>query len=64
VSKVVAPPVIFKVNKGLELPPITLANVFPVPETVTVPSVPAKPLIVPVIVAVVPENVAVAAVVL
>ena len=42
----------------LFVPPIMLANVFPVPETVIVPSVVAKPLIVPVIVAVVPENVA------
>ena len=41
-----------------------LANVFPVPETVIVPSVVAKPLIVPVIVAVVPENVAEAVAVL
>ena len=34
-----------------------LANVFPVPVTLIVPSVAAAPLIVPVIVAVVPENV-------
>ena len=57
-SNVVIPALIFIVDKGLELPPITLANVFPVPETVIVPSVVAKPLIVPVIVVVVPENVA------
>ena len=44
------------VDKGF-VPPIALANVFPVPETVTVPSVVAKPLIVPVIVLAVPENV-------
>ena len=48
----------------LFVPPIMLANVLPVPETVIVPSVVAKPLIVPVIVAVVPENVAVAVAVL
>ena len=61
---VVVPALIVIVDKGLELPPITLANVFPVPVTLIVPSVVSKPLIVPVIVAVVPENVAVAVAVL
>ena len=60
VLNVVVPALIVIVDKGLELPPITLANVFPVPETLIVPSIVAKPLIVPVIVAAVPENVAVA----
>ena len=54
---VVVPALIVNVVKGFEAP-IALANVLPVPETVTVPSVVAKPLIVPLIVAVVPENVA------
>ena len=54
---VVVPALIVSVVKGF-VAPIALANVFPVPETVTVPSVVAKPLIVPLIVAVVPENVA------
>jgi hypothetical protein len=58
VLNVVVPALIVIVDKGLELPPITLANVFPVPVTLIVPSVVSKPLIVPVIVAVVPENVA------
>jgi hypothetical protein len=62
-SNVVVPALIVIVDKGF-VPPIALANVFPVPETVIVPSVVAKPLIVPVIVAVVPENVAVAVAVL
>ena len=44
---------------GRCVPPITLANVG-VPETVIVPSVVAKPLMVPVIVLLVPEKVAVA----
>ena len=56
---VVVPALIVIVDKGF-VPPIALANVLPVPETVIVPSVVAKPLIVPVIVAVLPENVAVA----
>jgi len=49
------------VVKGF-VPPIALANVLPVPVTVIIPSVAAKPLIVPVIVLPVPENVAVAVV--
>ena len=48
---------------GRCVPPITLANVG-VPETVMVPSVVAKPLMVPVIVLLAPEKVAVAVAVL
>jgi len=56
---VVVPALIVIVDRGF-IPPIALANVLLVPETVIVPSVVAKPLIAPVIVAVLPENVAVA----
>ena len=47
------PALIVIVDKGF-VAPIALANVLLVPETVIVPSVVAKPLIVPVIVAAVP----------